>query len=180
MKIFYDCGFHKGKITDKFLKENEDAICYAFEPNELMNESNKWCLDKYPNRISLSHDLVWVEDTELDFWIGIKDMQGSSVIPTKRNLTDKVVKRKAIDFNEFIINTSSHGDYIVLKMDIEGSEYPVLKKLIENDTIKRINEITVEFHNGRLGTQEYTEIHDFLKEYFDTVDWMNSKTLWRL
>jgi len=38
------------------------------------------------------------------------------------------------------------NDYIVLKMDIETSEYYVLPHLIETGALEYINEIYVEFH----------------------------------
>jgi FkbM family methyltransferase len=179
MKIFYDCGFHKGWVTDKFLSENEDAICFAFEPNDLLEPYYTKILDKYGDRIKFSNALVWDENTELDFWIGVRDMQGSSVISSKKRLTKKSVKKHAIDFSQFLLSSSNPDDYIVLKMDIEGAEYKVLRKMVDDGSIRRVNEITVEFHGGKLRNDEWQEDHQFLKDYFDSADWLK-KTLWRL
>ena len=41
----------------------------------------------------------------------------------------------------------SKDDYIVIKMDIEGAEYKVLPKMIEDGSIEYINSAYIEWHD---------------------------------
>lgn len=47
-----------------------------------------------------------------------------------------------------IIDEFNDDDYIVLKLDIEGSEYEVLEELLVTNKINKINELFVEFHDS--------------------------------
>ena len=44
-------------------------------------------------------------------------------------------KVEAIDFSKWVLENFTEEDFIILKMDIEGSEYKVLPKMIEDGTI---------------------------------------------
>ena len=59
---------------------------------------------------------------------------------------DKAITVKTFDFVE-LLNKSKNYENIIIKMDIEGSEYEVLEKLL-NSTINKenIKHIFVEFH----------------------------------
>ena len=55
---------------------------------------------------------------------------------------------QAVDLSEIIYNLkdSFEIDKLIIKMDIEGSEFDVLERLIETDTLKYITEIYIEWH----------------------------------
>ena len=57
---------------------------------------------------------------------------------------------EAIDFSRWIRENFVEDDYIFLKMDIEGSEYKVLPKMIEDGTINYINDLIIEWHDWQL------------------------------
>lgn len=52
-----------------------------------------------------------------------------------------------IDFSKWITENFSKQDLIIVKMDIEGSEYKILPKMIEENTISYINTLCVEWHD---------------------------------
>lgn len=56
-------------------------------------------------------------------------------------------KVEAIDFSKWVLENFTEEDFIILKMDIEGSEYKVLPKMIEDGSIKFINNLIIEWHN---------------------------------
>jgi FkbM family methyltransferase len=71
--------------------------------------------------------------------------------------TDKV---EAINFSKWILKNFTEDDLIILKMDIEGSEYKVLPKMIEDGSIKYINTLIIEWHNWQL--PQYDELTNLL------------------
>ena len=50
---------------------------------------------------------------------------------------------QCVDLSEFIKNNFAKEDNIIIKMDIEGSEYDTLEKMIDDGTIEYINIITI-------------------------------------
>jgi len=51
------------------------------------------------------------------------------------------------NFSKWLKETVTESDYVVCKIDIEGAEFDVLDKCIEDDTLKLINVLDVEFHD---------------------------------
>lgn len=47
-----------------------------------------------------------------------------------------------------LLQTYGHAECDVLKLDIEGAEYPVLDALVSNGDIRRARQLLVEFHHG--------------------------------
>ena len=60
-------------------------------------------------------------------------------------------KVEAIDFSEWLKNNVSEDDLVICDMDIECSEYKVLPHLIENETIKLIDYLIIEWHKTKCG-----------------------------
>lgn len=52
----------------------------------------------------------------------------------------------AIDFSAWLSRTFSPDDYLLCKLDIEGSESPVLRKMLIDGTICACNRLSVEWH----------------------------------
>jgi len=53
---------------------------------------------------------------------------------------------ECIDFSQWMKNNLSPDDHIVLKMDIEGSEFAVLPKMLQDKTIGWANALIIEWH----------------------------------
>jgi FkbM family methyltransferase len=68
----------------------------------------------------------------------------------------ETIEVDAIDFSLWVSENFSPDDLIILKMDIEGSEYKVLPKMINDGSIKYINDLIIEWHDWEL--PEYSEL----------------------
>jgi FkbM family methyltransferase len=74
------------------------------------------------------------------------------------------------DFSRFILENFSKDDNIIVKMDIEGSEYDVLEKMIVDGSIEYLNHISVEWHSRFFKNKDEIEkreaqVIDKLKTY---------------
>lgn len=58
---------------------------------------------------------------------------------------DQAIEVRTIDFSDYL-KTKLHYDEIIVKMNIEGSEYDVKEKLIANDQIKYLKYLFMGFH----------------------------------
>jgi FkbM family methyltransferase len=71
---------------------------------------------------------------------------------------DKSIQVNCIDFSNYLKKNFTEDDYVICKMDIEGAEYDVLGKLIDDDTINLIDEIYIEWHNHLLKSNYDTQL----------------------
>jgi hypothetical protein len=53
---------------------------------------------------------------------------------------------ECIDFSSWIAGNFAESDYLIVKMDIEGSEYAVLDKMASDGTLGWVDELYVEWH----------------------------------
>lgn len=155
-KIFIDCGAHKGESVAAFRKKQDSNQfeIYMFEPNPFLFE-------EISDNISLNNCIkieaaVSNREGKEKLWgcIKVKDSVGASLERSKAD-TDKIsqedyVEVRTIRLSDFIKETFSKEDKIILKMDIEGSEYDVLEDLIATETIDYIDRIYCEFHGHKM------------------------------
>ena len=137
---------------DKLYKDGKDKsnpfYTYKWEPT-------------LANMAAESHGLTEEDIIEMP-WDG-----GSTVSQFKDKINDtpqrdalykwhEDVKVESIDISQWILDTFSKDDRIVMKMDIEGSEYEVLPKMIEDGSINYVNQLYIEWHDYIL--PEYKEM----------------------
>jgi FkbM family methyltransferase len=173
-KIFIDGGAWNGTSIDMFRKQwkdHKEYEIYSFE----CNPQFWWEIKK--RDVNFIENAVWIENTELDFYIGRQyGGMGSSVIKEKQTgELDKEhpIKVKAIDFSQWIIDNFSKDDYIVLKLDIEGAEYKVLDKMIDDKSIEYINRLFGEWHQNKIGMlkEDHNKLIDRLNKFgFDDME----------
>jgi len=56
------------------------------------------------------------------------------------------VRVDCIDFSDWIRSNFSKRDHIVVKMDVEWAEYPILGKMLADESIDYVSELLIEFH----------------------------------
>lgn len=165
--IFIDAGFHVGSFTNGFLEKNKEFFCYAFEPNDLLLKKSADTRKKYKSRLVFLDKIVWIEEGEMELFIGIKGMKASSVL-SKGGLSTKKFVKKTFDFSQWLKETVKKDDKVIVKMDIEGSEYYVLPKMIDDGTINLIDRLIVEFHYHKMTeSQKYKKIHKKIIKFFE-------------
>lgn len=151
--IYIDCGAYTGDTLDCKSLFNFDAdYVIAFEANPNLYELLK---TKKADEI---HNLaVWHKEETITFGIDkSKTPMGSTLMSSKAQYEEgNKVKIQAIDFAKFI--TKFKNDNLLVKMDIEGAEFPVLEHLIATGTDVYINKLYVETHENKV--REYTGIY---------------------
>lgn len=164
-KIFIDCGTHYGQGLKQFIQMynmTPDWEIYTFEANPVTyahflsknDELIKLFRIKHFNlAVSNSDDIITLnqETPPQEDNSGM----GSSVIPLDqwnpwggelRENFKTSCQIKSINFSNFLKTNFNQNDYILIKMDIEGSEYNVIESLINDSTIQYISDMYVEFH----------------------------------
>lgn len=152
-KYIIDCGGWQGDSVNKLRKKYDpkgNHICHTFEPNDYFIPY----YSKFKNHV-LHTKAVWIYDGEIDFHLqkehAAKKHVGSSIFgrDIKPNVREESIKVQCIDFSKWILDTFNINDYIILKLDIEGAEYKVLEKMLDDGSMNYINELYVELHRKK-------------------------------
>lgn len=142
MKIFIDAGFYAGRALDYYAPLLDDSWkVYVFEPNEALPVQEN--IDRFPFPIEWVKKAVWTEDGEVEF--RLQGRNDSSHIDTIRPSVDPKITVPSIDFSRFIAELPDAT--IVCSMDIEGAEFPVLRKMLDEKTAQRLSLLDIEFHH---------------------------------
>jgi FkbM family methyltransferase len=148
--IAIDCGANIGNITALLCRTG--ATVYAFEPNPFaFKELQKRFLDN--PKVHCIQKGVLDENGRMHLYLHefsdqdeVKWSTGSSLLDFKGNVNkDKFVDVEIIDLTEFI--GSLNQKVKILKMDVEGVECKILKKLIDTGLIYSIEHMFVETHD---------------------------------
>ena len=146
-KIFLDCGANRGQSINAFLKEfpnsNEFEI-FSFEASkseEILSSLNNYKSEK----IKIFNSAVDTQDGYKKFY----DSGDTSSSLIDRNRTKNITKVKTISLSKFILENFDKKDYIILKIDIEGSEYDVIDDLFKKGIFNSIDLFFAEIHGSK-------------------------------
>ena len=184
-KIILDCGSHKGESVKKFktlISDFNDYKVYMFEPNTnlfkiiSLNPEFDSCI-KFQKAVSDKNELV-------KFYGGTirTDNCDSTILLDKKNYDsyseDDYELVETVDISQFIRDNFSKEDYIILKLDVEGAEYQIIEKLLNDDTFTYINKLYMEWHTEWLPMYKEIQINlehrmqaiNIIYEYWDALN----------
>lgn len=157
-RLFVDCGSNIGQGYTFFKKylppEQYDAILIEPNPNCIKTLEEKF--GSYPN-LEIIQGAAWVRNETLKLFGLVEDdrgamTQGASVVP-EHNSGDYVADQDAalavdaFSLGEMLTEKAKVYDEIIVKMDIESSEYEVLRQLLDCGAAKHMTHIFIEFHS---------------------------------
>lgn len=152
--IFIDLGAYQGDSVQKAIdKYPQLDRVYAFEPFESsFRELEKKFEDN--SKVVLFNKAVSTRDCSRDRLYHSKyDDLGGSLSEEKDNChKEKYSHVESVDISNFIkTNFNKDKHFVILKIDIEGTEYEILEKMINDDSISCISKIYCEWHYDRIG-----------------------------
>ena len=204
--LFYDCGFNVGHYLELLLgldpnanregmgiprdiqtRDNSDFKYYAFEANpEILKYPKETLNMENPGvDLTMNNKLVHVADGKT-YAMAIRGGSGSgSTIYCQDAIKTglhKIIQVESIDFARFLKSTAEESDRVIVKLDIEGSEYEVLNHLINTGAIYLIDDLICEFHKKATEALERS-VYKTSYQYFKNEEYkkhLNSLTAWNL
>ncbi len=167
MNVFIDCGAHCGEsILRAKSQYGLDTRIISFEPIPYFaNELSKiWESD---DNVDVVNAAVWVEDGIKNFEVSTVNTDGSSLFDLPITENEYLsIQVNTFDFSKFLQQFKTKNFKLIVKFDIEGAEYHVLNKMIEDQTINYIDEFWGEWHDPKTDEQVELQqkVHSFLKE----------------
>ncbi len=191
MKVLIDCGANLGQGLSELHKRfnvlnNPEWEIHAFEPNPSINLN----LENISNA-KFYQKAIWHEDTTIKFrrstrvynytprldnfgnasspgdltsvgcHVDLEEIKPENAVP---DVAD-VVEVPAIDFANFLKKFSGWDyDQVVVKMDIEGCEYKVLRHLLNTSTAEIIDILIVETHERFVDSEDKESTNALLDE----------------
>lgn len=148
MNVFIDLGCYNGDTVEEFknwrrvaFPGREDWVIHGFDPNPYFEEA--WSI--IPD-VEFHQKAAWIEDGKSEF--SLSDI-GSTLMKSKNTWdAGEKVTVETFDFSEWV--KQFKDDFVVLKMDIEGAEFLLLDKMINDGTITIPDWLMVEFHPNKV------------------------------
>ncbi|CAK9153731.1 unnamed protein product [Ilex paraguariensis] len=138
----------------QYPKQNKTFEIYAIEADKTFHEEYK-----YKKGVTLLPYAAWVRNETLFFEInqdpghkevekgrGMGRIQPAQLESSSVGDVDKI---KGFDFANWLKSVISPRDFVVMKMDVEGTEFDLIPRLFETGAICLIDEIFLECHYNR-------------------------------
>ncbi|KAL6896676.1 hypothetical protein ACP4OV_007248 [Aristida adscensionis] len=138
----------------QYPKQNHTFQVFAIEADPAFH--SEYAVKK---GVTLLPYAAWVKNDTLKFEIngdpGKEDEPKANgrgmgrIRPTAGKMSGEVRSVPAFDFAEWLKQTVSEQDYVVMKMDVEGTEFDLIPRLFDTGAICLIDELFLECHYNR-------------------------------
>ncbi|KAI4331593.1 hypothetical protein MLD38_029769 [Melastoma candidum] len=135
----------------RYPKQNRTFDVYAIEADKAFH-------DEYASKkgVTLLPYAAWIRNETLSFEVnhdpskkpGAQQGRGMGRIHSGGSSGD-VSRVPGFDFAEWLKSTATENDFVVMKMDVEGTEFDLIPRLFETGAICLIDELFLECHYNR-------------------------------
>tara|TARA_R110002012_G_C11578522_1_gene605139 strand:- start:130 stop:738 length:609 start_codon:yes stop_codon:yes gene_type:complete len=169
---YIDLGVHSGEEIDIVLndynqyKEKFKLSIYGVEADVDWCSQLKYRYEDW-EEVKIYNKAISNDNKEIKLFLDNKRL-GSSIFPTKRNVTDKYILVQGIKITDFIkkyINDFENS-INVIKLNIEGAELLVYQDLIDNNMLQYIDLFCGHPSHDIL---KVNELSDKIEEYFNII-----------
>ena len=156
-------------MFSSFHPDAKDYKMIGFEPNPQFNR-----FYEKPSPYQILHDVhlhncaVWIKDGEMPLYLSdVSGQLGSTMVRGK--ITGHVnynnsLMVKTLDFSKWLFDAVKIDDKVLVKMNIEGSEYDVLEKMMRDETIRLVDELYLATHGGKIDGRSIEGDKDLVEE----------------
>lgn len=181
--VYVDLGANVGNTVREFLKDHQDYSCYAVEANKTLLPSIANVSLELGRDINLLWAAAWVSDGQIELFQSGSD-EASTIVEGKHEYAEfgwppidytRPSLVPSIDFSQWLLRNFSKQDHIVVKMDIEGAEYKVLDRMLQDGTVGLIAKLRCEWHYDRFPSMteaEHNRIRDAVARHTNLEDWI--------
>lgn len=145
------CFPHRDEISiEPLIRRYRPDLLYGFDPWPALVEGER---EFEGTRVILSRKAAWVEDGEIEF-ARVRGFRAwnSTVMRAKATRGEwsgagDVIRVPCFDFSAWLRGLSEPA---VVKLDVEGAEFEILEKMVDEGTDLLVSELHVEWHDDRM------------------------------
>lgn len=176
--IFIDCGSNLGQGLQQIAsiyRMDASWIVETFEANPYLIKALTSNLSPLPMMITIHNKAVWDRDGEVSFSVMLEESEGSSV--EKLMAAAECVDQHSISFRKHdhiitvpcidistALKAYTKEDRIVVKLDVEGSEFCILRKMLSDGTIDLVSDLYIEWHTRFIATENKETESELIKQ----------------
>ena len=172
-KYFLDSGANIGQSAKAFTRNTPDAkdykiVCFEASKKDKLKKKLKQVvksLQKEGYDVEIINKVVHTCNGVIKFY----DMgtESSSIDKAKNGVNKtKKVKADCFDFSEYIFSLPEDA-YIEMKLDIEGSEYPVVDHLHSTGALAKISKVYIELHAAKISNKKIEDDFKLVEQLAD-------------
>ncbi|HSI97953.1 MAG TPA: FkbM family methyltransferase [Gaiellaceae bacterium] len=173
------CFPHRHEVSVEPLVEHfRPDVLYGFDPWPELAEGETRVGG---TRVVLERKAAWIEDGEIEFaWVRGLRSWDSTVMRAKNSRGEwsgsgsrEVIRVPCFDFSAWLRSMSEPP---VVKMDVEGAEFPILERMVREGTDALVAELLVEWHDEKM--DDFAERKELLLETLrcPVSDWDRGRT----
>lgn len=145
------CFPHRDEISiEPLVRQYRPDVLYGFDPwPELVEGETEF----EGTRVILQRKAAWIEDGEIEF-ARVRGFRAwnSTVMRAKGTRGEwsgagEVVRVPCFDFSTWL---RALPEPPVVKLDVEGAEFPILERMVDEGTDLLVSELLVEWHDDRM------------------------------
>ena len=156
--VFFDIGAREfSSSSGWFLANYPEAFRFEVVAFELSSHYVKrWRIDAQRNWRGKAQNLTIIQggvsDRTADILINTNGMGNINMVAAGNDNSNEIVR--LFNFSMFLQMHVRENDFVVVKMDVEGSEYNILPSLISSGSLGLIDELFLEAHYSRRGHRD--------------------------
>lgn len=128
------CADHGASFSlHALIEEYAPDRVFGFDPSPLVNDTVV-SMNGVP--VSARRAAAWLYDGEVSY----------TAAGTGSRIGDGDGEVPCFDFSAWLRDTAGDGDRVIVKMDVEGAEYELLERMLEDGTDQLVSELIVEWH----------------------------------
>ncbi len=186
-RVYLDLGGNKGQGLRHFISsyniDPENWVVETFEPDPNCDIENQI---KDLGYVKINNKAVWTHTGKVNFSQLDENSEGSSVecLMSEGNCAnpnsesfrkhDHIISIDCIDIST-ILSKYKDFNFVLVKMDVEGSEFNLLRKIIEDGSIEIINDLYVEWHHEYVKNESEQTVNELknkiLEKNVNLYDW---------
>ena len=160
-RIFLDVGANDGVSIDTCRQEwwphSEKYKIYSWEPNpKFANILKSKNIERTGGELFMK--AAWVDNKNRKLYTdptrsASNPSRGSSMYPEKKTggiTPTRFIEVECMDFSQFIIDSFSKDDFIVMKFNTEGAEFDIFPHMISTGAMEYINVLFGEWHHAKV------------------------------
>ena len=145
------CFPHRDEISiERLVERYRPDVLYGFDPWPALVESETVFEG---TRVVLQRKAAWIEDGEVEF-ARVRGLRGwDSTVMRAKNAkgewtgSGEVIRVPCFDFSSWLRGLPEPP---IVKLDVEGAEFPILEKLVEDGSDGLVAELLVEWHDDKM------------------------------